>query len=206
VKKRQNLRDKNLLGRASPIEGWYFTNRLLYKRFIVLLSGAFAYSCPTREYSFDRQIGVVAERSAKTCLVIRSSTVTVGRSVEVVSPIPPQSSITMRVAATDRACVPEAAEPDVSGYRLSGSGEAAQLPGIGILDDRGSFRQQDGLLTADLDRDGTPEYFRSCLSGEGVHFSIWSGKPLEGRLKWHQYYYLGYDVEPDCKPEETILK
>jgi hypothetical protein len=25
---------------------------------------------------------------------------------------------------------------------------------------------------------------------------------LDGRRIWHGSYYLGYDVEPDCRPEE----
>lgn len=41
-------------------------------------------------------------------------------------------------------------------------------------------------------------YFRSCASGEGLHFSSWLGQPLSGERIWHLYYYLGYDVEPDC--------
>ncbi|HEX9108921.1 MAG TPA: hypothetical protein VF832_16860, partial [Longimicrobiales bacterium] len=43
-----------------------------------------------------------------------------------------------------------------------------------------------------------PERFRACTSMEGVHLTIWSGPPLRGRLRWHRYFYLGYDVEPSC--------
>jgi len=39
---------------------------------------------------------------------------------------------------------------------------------------------------------------RSCTSHEGLHLTVWSGTPLESRRLWHEYYYLGYDVEPSC--------
>jgi hypothetical protein len=54
----------------------------------------------------------------------------------------------------------------------------------------------------DLDGDRKPEHFRMCASFEGLHFTVWSGEPLKGTLRWHHYYYLGYDTEPDCKPAE----
>lgn len=40
--------------------------------------------------------------------------------------------------------------------------------------------------------------FRECASSEGLHLTAWRGKPLEGERVWHEYLYLGYDVEPDC--------
>lgn len=40
---------------------------------------------------------------------------------------------------------------------------------------------------------------RGCTSNEGLHLTLWSGKPLEGKRLWHMYYYLGYDVEPTCQ-------
>ena len=51
----------------------------------------------------------------------------------------------------------------------------------------------------DLDGDGTAERFRICTSMEGLHLTVWSGAPLTGRRRWHQYHYLGYDVEPSCE-------
>src|SRR5215471_14192372 len=39
---------------------------------------------------------------------------------------------------------------------------------------------------------------RSCTSREGLHLTAWAGAPLVSRRLLHQYYYLGYDVEPSC--------
>ena len=44
--------------------------------------------------------------------------------------------------------------------------------------------------------------FRVCTSGEGMHMTAWSGKPLAGKRVWHAYHYLGYDVEPNCTPKD----
>jgi hypothetical protein len=40
--------------------------------------------------------------------------------------------------------------------------------------------------------------FRQCAGSESLHLTAW----LRGRRVWHGYFYLGYDVEPDCRPEE----
>jgi len=45
--------------------------------------------------------------------------------------------------------------------------------------------------------------FRTCASEEGIHATAWSGKPLSSTRRWHAYYYLGYDVEPDCTPADS---
>ena len=48
----------------------------------------------------------------------------------------------------------------------------------------------------------TPLTFRECTSTEGVHLTAWRG----GRRTWHDYWYLGYDVEASCTDEETAEK
>lgn len=39
---------------------------------------------------------------------------------------------------------------------------------------------------------------RECASSEGLHLTAWKGTE---RL-WHEYAYLGYDVDPTCTEEE----
>jgi hypothetical protein len=45
-------------------------------------------------------------------------------------------------------------------------------------------------------------HVRSCASTEGIHLTLWSGTPLHSKRLWHEYWYLGYDTEPDCKPAD----
>ena len=62
--------------------------------------------------------------------------------------------------------------------------------------------QGEGPMALDLDGDGAPESFAQCTSTEGVHLTTWRGAPIDGHRLWHAYHYLGYDVEPTCKPAE----
>lgn len=41
--------------------------------------------------------------------------------------------------------------------------------------------------------------YRQCAGSESLHLTAW----MDGRRIWHGFYYLGYDVEPDCRPEEV---
>jgi hypothetical protein len=112
--------------------------------------------------------------------------------------MPPQNEAGALVEVMDKTCAPNA------GFAYRVAPQAGPVPAIGIVGYTGAFRSDGGALTADLDGDGQSEYFHACTSSEGVHFTIWTGKPLAGRLRWHGYRALGYDVEPDCKPEETV--
>lgn len=70
--------------------------------------------------------------------------------------------------------------------------------GLGVAGAGDRCRISNGAVQCDLEPGAAPQSFRVCASHEGLHFSVWSGKPLEGARRWHAYYYLGYDVEPDC--------
>lgn len=41
--------------------------------------------------------------------------------------------------------------------------------------------------------------FRQCSGSEALHLSAWQN----GHRIWHGSYYLGYEVVPDCRPEEV---
>jgi hypothetical protein len=87
--------------------------------------------------------------------------------------------------------------------RADNAGLPPLMPVIAVVGFSGRFNRRGDLITADLDGDGQDEFFRSCASAEGIHFTVWSGKPLNGKLRWHEYYYLGYDVSPTCAPQEA---
>jgi len=57
-------------------------------------------------------------------------------------------------------------------------------------------------VTLAIEPGQTPWRFRTCASEEGIHATAWSGVPLTTPRRWHAYYYLGYDVEPDCTPAD----
>ena len=82
--------------------------------------------------------------------------------------------------------------------RLDRSITTFQSPAIAVLGGRIPLIVEGGSTGVDLDGDGVAENFRSCTSGEGIHLTVWSGEPLKGTRRWHQYFYLGYDTEPSC--------
>ena len=58
-------------------------------------------------------------------------------------------------------------------------------------------------VTIEVESRKEPWRFRTCASTEGVHATAWAGVPLASPRRWHAYYYLGYDVEPDCTPADS---
>jgi len=52
--------------------------------------------------------------------------------------------------------------------------------------------------TLDLNNDGIQDSFSSCASSEGINFDIWSAIPYKSKNIWNGYYYLGYDIDPNC--------
>jgi hypothetical protein len=52
--------------------------------------------------------------------------------------------------------------------------------------------------TLDLNNDGIQDSFSSCASSEGINFDIWSATPYKSKNIWNGYYYLGYDIDPNC--------
>lgn len=45
-------------------------------------------------------------------------------------------------------------------------------------------------------------HLKSCASLEGIHVTAWQGVPLASERLWHEYVYLGYELEPSCLPME----
>lgn len=44
-----------------------------------------------------------------------------------------------------------------------------------------------------------PLRFRQCASQEGLHLTAWR----QSRRVWHEYWYLGMDLEPDCTDRDV---
>jgi len=64
-------------------------------------------------------------------------------------------------------------------------------------------RGADGVVRADVDKDGEPEEARRCTADEGEHFTLWSLQPGGSRVRrWHEYYDWGGFTDPTCGPGE----
>lgn len=74
--------------------------------------------------------------------------------------------------------------------------------GIGVIQPTKAIQVKNNLASVDLNKDGRSEYFRSCTTNEGGYFTIWTGKPLQGKRIWQSYYYVDYGTEADCKKKD----
>jgi hypothetical protein len=108
-------------------------------------------------------------------------------------------------AARDgRPCSREVPGPDKAFYDLALDSGSVRFPAvyIGVVGGTGRFVQDGSRLIAHVDRREPPDEFEVCTSNEGVHFTAWNGPMLRGQRIWHRYYYVGYDLEPDCTGPE----
>ena len=166
-------------------------------------------SARTAAFDFARLVGMVeGERSDSLWLMIADSTLAVGDSLTLISDEPdpdpdsPPDILTAAVAERLRRNPTDKmfAEPNDAFYRLVAPPGALTccIFGYAVRAPRRDVKIVAGRAEVDLDRDGVPEHFQSCASQEGLHPALWSGEPFKGPSRWTRYYYLGYDVEPNC--------
>ena len=175
----------------------------------VLVQIALSVSCtgrgPRTTWSYDEHVGVVFAVADKSCYVTKAPSLAAKTAVQVVEP-GSQQQRQAAVVAVAKSCLDGGGQSlGLRGYTIQFEAAPAQLPfyGIGVVDAAGPFRRVNGSMVGDVDGDRHDEFFRSCTSAEGVHFTIWTDAALTGSRRWHQYQPLGYDVSPTCTPAET---
>jgi len=139
------------------------------------------------------------------CLAIQNSKLKRGLKIQVVLPDKPQFVKTAVVESKeDKSCSSEIdVASHLSFYKIKMADERELNFGIGIIGSR-QIKVVHGIARADINNDGKLEYFRTCTSNEGIHSTVWTGKPLKGKRIWHTYYYLEYDTDPTCKKKDYI--
>lgn len=142
-------------------------------------------------------LGLVSMRSGRASLEINNFSLPPQTFLRLIDPSGAQAGAAARIGAK-RELSPEGLQL----YDVTLEGQPT-LPAIAVVGFHGRFQKLGKWWSADLYGDGRRQSFRSCTSSEGLHFTVWSGRPLTGTLLWHQYFYLGYDVEPSCRPAET---
>ena len=158
-------------------------------------------------FDYGTDLGVAVEKAGRACLDIRNGALAAGQRLQFVNASVPQTTGEVEIVRkVDQACTPaDQNTPGLYHYEfkvIRGSLEKA-APAIALASFAGTLTVAETGVTGDLDGDGRPESFRSCTSSEGVHLTVWKGKPLKGRRKWHYYYYLGYDVDSTCMKRDT---
>jgi hypothetical protein len=161
------------------------------------------HASPAFDYATD--VGVAVLSANRSCLDIANATLTAGQRLQFVTASTPQTTGELEITPKlEKSCT--AGDPNNSRshyeFTVVRGSLAKSVPAFALVNFNGSITIGSGGVTADLDRNGQPEFFRSCTSSEGVHLTIWSGKPVVGQRRWHDYYYLGYDVDADCSIAE----
>jgi hypothetical protein len=142
--------------------------------------------------------GVVsADTGAVACLTMAGPRLAGGTPILVVFDNPQTVYEAVVGASKDSAC---AANSLVEGTSYSidlGRSHDFDL-GIAVLTPRPKIVRKGHQVFLETPGVRTPLTFATCAAGEGIHLTAWRGS----RRVWHQYYYLGYDVEPDCSEKE----
>lgn len=153
-------------------------------------------------FSFSNDIGSATSRSGVVCLNIHNSRLIPGDRFLLVSPVSVQTLAEARVVKRSPDSCRDTTDTD-AGFeryevRVVKGRLAPSMPAIAVHTAVRRLKLKGTSIVGDVNGDGYAEYFRSCGSAEGLHLTVWSGVPLQGTLRWHHYYYLGYDIKPSC--------
>ena len=144
-------------------------------------------------------------------MAIRKANLSVGSPVTLVTPSLPQDFVQVEIGGqTSEACpVSKEVDPAVCSYNLRLAQDSIQKlqPLIAVVGTSAAFSTPNNNVQADLDQNGKTETFRACTSNDGVLLTLWSGKPIDGSVLWHGYYYEPDNpgTGPPCTPKETAL-
>ncbi len=145
------------------------------------------------------------DSSGRLCIASPERALEIGTPVTVIFPGFPQRFVTGRVGRLSKlSCSHLGATPlDTLEYALDAPGDTiGSGPGIAIIGRFPPAVLRGDTVTMALEAGQPPARFRSCASTEGLHITAWAGVPLRSRRLWHAYYYVGYDLEPDCNPAD----
>jgi len=158
-----------------------------------------------KDFNFNAQIGIAEiTPTGEGCLTISNSTIQENQKIKLIVLEKQQKVIEKKIHKKLKSTCSNNPEtpPAASFYSFPTGKEEHFAPAIAVVGFAGDFKTVKGKVRADLDGNGTAESFRSCTSNEGLHLTVWAGDALNSKRQWHEYYYLGYDVVPSCKPAD----
>jgi hypothetical protein len=158
---------------------------------------------PVEPFHYSSQVGIVdQDGNGKPCLEIRNAKLKPGTRVTVVvMDIGPDRQTLAEAEILEQPCYDKRPSGWGKGTRYamrSVHGKLEHHLGFGIVGAKEKLKTSGNVVVADMDEDGKTERFSLCTSNEGLHLHIWSGEPYIGIRLWHAYYYLGYEVMPNC--------
>lgn len=181
-------------------------NPLLLGALASIFATSQAVSGDLRPLELEKRIGVVWSPPGQPCAAFRVRSAELGLAVtEVWFPLGVDEAPVRVESGRLGAPVDECGLWGRPGYLLTYRGPygaEAALPHLVIIGRALRPVAHRGYLEIDLIGGGTPETLRACTSQEGIHFTVWEGAPLRGKLLHHEYQPLGIDLVPECTPAE----
>jgi len=171
------------------------------------VASAYAVETAHGQFNLQAQIGVAeVNNNGDGCLTIMNAALRGNEVISLVSLQKPQTFIETKIVnKLSQRCSRNTEVPNnASFYSFRVKKNEAKLigPALAIVGFNSSIKIVRGKIHADLNSDGSLESFRLCTSNEGLHLTVWAGEPLKSKRLWHEYYYLGYDVEPNCTKKD----
>ena len=143
---------------------------------------------------------------SRLCFESADSTLPAGAQVTVVHAVFPQYAVEGRLGRRSKSpCFPvPVGSVDSMEYVVDAPGDTIGRRGLPIiiLGKLPKAEMRADTVALEVEPGQTAWRFRTCASEEGTHATAWAGVPLSARRRWHAYYYLGYDVEPNCTPRD----
>ena len=180
--------------------------KVLASLWLGLLSAACQQAPVRPAFSYSANVGLLTGKGGHDCLYIANAGLSPGQRVQFVTAATPQTAGEAEIVGkAGDTCKDSTQGGGMTPYsfKITQGALPKGAPAIAIANLSRPLTPGDRGAIGDLEGDGQREYFRTCTSTEGLHLTIWKGKPLEGSRRWHYYYYLGYDVTPDCTDSET---
>lgn len=154
-----------------------------------------------RCYANEGTFGIAASTESGVCASFEKS-VPIGSSIKVIETELPQYFVEATLEKEIENCAPLQTANIKGPYFAISVPEKMKVPLLGLAV-YSSTEITKSINQVSLGTESTNRvYFRSCASGEGIHLSAWLGEPIKGKRLWHLYYYLGYDLEPNCEETE----
>jgi len=168
------------------------------------------------EFSFKANLGA-AEMTSKTemCLVIPNDNLVEGDKVAAIFAGEPKSQSLVNTIVQRKLDNCGRKNHETSGkvfyyslkvvdgsYEFESQYQELNPVAIAFVGNSQAVSLQSGVVIADLNGDGKVEYFRSCTSTEGVHLTVWTGRPLESERQWHWYIDLNFETVPSCTTKD----
>jgi hypothetical protein len=159
-----------------------------------------------KSFDYSSQIGIVEFHSGSSaCLTIQNASLKAQETVTIIVMDKPQSLETAQIEKKlDKSCSRDTNASAADSFYILHLAQTDSDPkpvSFAIARFAGDVHVNGGLARADLTATGSMHSFRSCTGTEGVHLTVWDGASSR---KWHRYFYLGYDVEPDCTEKDYV--